>query len=336
MSLADYKGVFVFIEQRHGEVQTVSLELLGRGKQLADELGVTLTGLLVGNNVKGLSDNLIQHGADKVIVVEGPEYDIYSTEAYTQAVVEVINNKKPEIFLMGASTLGRDLGPRVSARLATGLVADCTSLDLSEDTKELMMTRPAFGGNLMATIMCPDHRPQIATVRPGVMEKLHTEVVRTGEVEDYKASLDTSKFKVKVLEVVKEEKEMVKIEDASILVSGGRGVGGADNFVKLEALADELDAVVSGSRVAIDSGWLPHDRQVGQTGKTVRPDLYFAIGISGSIQHVAGMEESEFIVAINKDKEAQIFNVADLGIVGDLNKILPVLTEELKKVKAAK
>ncbi len=334
MSLADYKGVFVFIEQRHGELQSVSLELLGRGRQLADELGVALTGLLLGNNVKGLTDDLIQHGADKVIVVDREELDIYSTEAYTQAAVEIINDKKPEIFLMGATTLGRDLGPRVSARLATGLTADCTSLDLSEDTKELMMTRPAFGGNLMATIMCPNHRPQIATVRPGVMETLHTDVVRTGEVQEYSVNLNTSKFKVKVLEVVKEEKELVKIEDANILVSGGRGVGGADNFVKLEELAEELDAVVSGSRAAIDSGWLPHDRQVGQTGKTVRPDLYFAMGISGAIQHVAGMEESEFIVAVNKDKEAQIFNVADLGIVGDLNKIIPLLTEELKKLKA--
>jgi len=334
MSLADYKGVFVFIEQRHGELQSVSLELLGRGRQLADELGVALTGLLLGNNVKGLTDDLIQHGADKVIVVDREELDIYSTEAYTQAAVEIINDKKPEIFLMGATTLGRDLGPRVSARLATGLTADCTSLDLSEDTKELMMTRPAFGGNLMATIMCPNHRPQIATVRPGVMETLHTDVVRTGEVEEYSVNLNTSKFKVKVLEVVKEEKELVKIEDANILVSGGRGVGGAENFVKLEALAEELDAVVSGSRAAIDSGWLPHDRQVGQTGKTVRPDLYFAMGISGAIQHVAGMEESELVVAVNKDKEAQIFNVADLGIVGDLNKIIPLLTEELKKLKA--
>ena len=336
MSLADYKGVFVYIEQRHGEVQTVSLELLGRGRHLADELGVELTGVLVGNNIKGLTDNIIQHGADKVIVADSEEYDIYSTEAYTQAVVEIINDKKPEIFLMGATTLGRDLGPRVSARLATGLVADCTSLDLSEDTKELMMTRPAFGGNLMATIMCPDHRPQIATVRPGVMEILHTEATRTGEVEDYAANLDTSKFKVKVLEVVKEEKELVKIEDATILVSGGRGVGNAENFSKLEDLATEVDAVVSGSRVAIDSGWLPADRQVGQTGKTVRPDLYFALGISGSIQHVAGMEESEYIIAVNKDKEAGIFNVADLGIVGDLHKIVPLLTEGLKKAKAEK
>ncbi len=334
MSLADYKGVFVYIEQRHGEVQTVSLELLGRGRGLADELGVELTGVLLGNNVKGLTDDLIQHGADKVIVVDREELDIYSTEAYTQAIVEIVNDKKPEILLVGATTLGRDLGPRISARLTTGLTADCTNLDLSEDTKELMMTRPAFGGNLMATIMCPDHRPQIATIRPGVMEILHSEVARSGDVEEYDVKLDTSKFKVKVLEVVKEEKELVKIEDATILVSGGRGVGNAENFSKLEAFADEVEGVVSGSRAAIDSGWLSHDRQVGQTGKTVRPDVYFAMGISGAIQHVAGMEESEYIIAVNKDKDAGIFNVADLGIVGDLHKIVPILTEELKKAKA--
>jgi electron transfer flavoprotein alpha subunit len=268
-------------------------------------------------------------------VVDEEELKFYDTEAYAQAFSSVIEDKKPEIVLVGATTIGRDLGPRVSARVVTGLTADCTKLEISEE-RELLMTRPAFGGNLMATIICPDHRPQMSTVRPGVMQKFQKDEVRTGEVEKFDVKFDKSKMKVKIIEIIKEEKEKIDITEANVLISGGRGVGSADNFKKLEGLAEEVGGTVSASRAIIDSGWIDHDRQVGQTGKTVRPDIYFALGISGAIQHVAGMEESEYIIAINKDKEAPIFNISDLGIVGDVSKIVPMITEEIKLLKSQK
>ena len=242
---------------------------------------------------------------------------------------------KPSSVLSGASTIGRDVGPRLSARLETGLTADCTKLEISEDG-ELMMTRPAFGGNLMATIMCTEHRPQMSTVRPGVMQKATRDASRKGNIETFTPSFDSSKFKVKLLEIVKNENDKLDITEAKILISGGRGVGTTENFKKLEDLALLLHAQVSSSRAMVDAGIMSHDRQVGQTGKTVRPDLYLACGISGAIQHLAGMEESELIIAINKDKFAPIFQVADLGIVGDVNKILPMLTERLRKELADK
>ena len=252
------------------------------------------------------------------------------TEQYTQAVCQAIVHYKPSVVLIGASTIGRDLGPRLSARLETGLTADCTKLEISEEG-ELMMTRPAFGGNLMATIMCTEHRPQMSTVRPGVMQKAGRDSNRKGDIENFEPQFETSKFRVKLLENVKNEHGKMDITEAKILISGGRGVGNAENFKKLEQLADILDAQVSSSRAMVDAGVMEHDRQVGQTGKTVRPDLYLACGISGAIQHLAGMEESDLIIAINKDKFAPIFQVADLGIVGDVNKILPLLTERLAK-----
>ena len=296
-----------------------------------------VTALLIGHNIKNLAQDLIKAGADKVLVVDKPELEVYDTEAYAQVLAATINAQKPEIVLFGATTLGRDLAPRVSSRISTGLTADCTKLELLKDKeRQLGMTRPAFGGNLMATIVSPDHRPQMATVRPGVMKKLPKSDDRTGEVEDFPVTLDTSKMKVKLLKVVKEGGNKVDISEAKILVSGGRGIGWAENFAALEAVAKEIGATVSASRAAVDAGYIDHDRQVGQTGKTVRPEVYFACGISGAIQHVAGMEESEYIVAINKDKDAPIFNVADLGIVGDANKIAPLLAEELKKAKDAK
>ena len=329
MNLSDYKGILVFAEQRDGVIQTVGLELIGKAKELAGVLNVPVTAALIGYNVGGLAKTLIEYGADKVVVVDQARLEVYDTEAYTQVFKAIIDAKKPEIVLFGATTLGRDLAPRVSSRMATGLTADCTKLEISEETKGLEMTRPAFGGNLMATIVCPDHRPQMSTVRPGV-------IGREGEVENFSVSLDTSKMKVKVVQIVKETANKVDISEAKILVSGGRGIGSAENFAALEAVAKEIGATVSASRAAVDAGYIDHDRQVGQTGKTVRPDIYFACGISGAIQHVAGMEESEYIVAINKDKDAPIFNVADLGIVGDANKIAPLLAEELKKAKDAK
>lgn len=296
-----------------------------------------VTAVLIGHDIKGLAQELVEYGADKVLVIDRPELKLFDTEAYTQVLKAVVDAEKPEIALFGATTLGRDLAPRVSSRVNTGLTADCTKLELLKDKeRQLGMTRPAFGGNLMATIVCPDHRPQMATVRPGVMKKIARVEGRKGEVVDFTVTLDTSKLKVKVLDVVKEGGNKVDISEAKILVSGGRGVGSKHNFELLDDLAAELGGIVSASRAQVDAGNMPHDRQVGQTGKTVRPEVYFALGISGAIQHVAGMEESEFIIAINKDRFAPIFSVADLGIVGDLHKVLPILTEEIRKYKATK
>ncbi|MGY0394189.1 MULTISPECIES: electron transfer flavoprotein subunit alpha/FixB family protein [unclassified Fusobacterium] len=336
MNLNDYRGILVFAEQRDGVLQNVGLELVGKAKELAQTLDVPVTAALIGYNVGKLADTLGEYGADKVIVVDQPKLELYDTEAYAQVFKAIIDAKKPEIVLFGATTLGRDLAPRVSSRMNTGLTADCTRLEVNAETRGLEMTRPAFGGNLMATIICPDHRPQMSTVRPGVMQKSPKEEGRRAEVENFSVTLDNSKMKVKVLQVVKETKNKVDISEAKILVSGGRGIGSAENFAALQSVATELGATVSASRAAVDAGFIEHDRQVGQTGKTVRPDIYFACGISGAIQHVAGMEESEYIVAINKDKEAPIFNIADLGIVGDANKIAVQLLEALKKAKESR
>lgn len=330
MNKADYKDVYVFIEQREGNVQSVALELLGKAKELAAALNEKVVALFPGYNISNQAQMLIEYGADKVICIDQPELKDYLTEQYKQALCQAIDEFKPSIVLLGATTIGRDLGPRLSAKVGTGLTADCTRLEISEE-RELMMTRPAFGGNLMATIMCTEHRPQMSTVRPGVMQKADRDASRKGEIIEFKPVFDASKFKVRILESVKENKDKVNITEAKILVSGGRGVGNAEGFKKLEKMANVLDAQVSSSRAMVDAGIMNHDRQVGQTGKTVRPDLYFAIGISGAIQHLAGMEESDYIIAINKDKYAPIFGVADLGIVGDMNKIVPLLTERLEK-----
>lgn len=330
MNKADYKDVYVFIEQREGNVQSVALELLGKAKELAAALNEKVVALFPGYNISNQAQMLIEYGADKVICIDQPELKDYLTEQYKQALCQAIDEFKPSIVLLGATTIGRDLGPRLSAKVGTGLTADCTRLEISEE-RELMMTRPAFGGNLMATIMCTEHRPQMSTVRPGVMQKADRDASRKGEIIEFKPVFDASKFKVRILESVKEDKDKINITEAKILVSGGRGVGNAEGFKKLEKMANVLDAQVSSSRAMVDAGIMDHDRQVGQTGKTVRPDLYFAIGISGAIQHLAGMEESDYIIAINKDKYAPIFGVADLGIVGDMNKIVPLLTERLEK-----
>lgn len=336
MNLSDYKGILVFAEQRDCVIQNVGLELIGEAKKLAAKLNVTVTAALIGYEVEGLAQNLIEYGADKVVVVDNELLKQYDTEAYAQALKAIIDNKKPEIVLLGATTLGRDLAPRVSSRLATGLTADCTKLEIDDETKVFGMTRPAFGGNLMATIVCPNHRPQMATVRPGVMQKLPKEEGNKGEIEVLPVTIDTSKIKVKILDVVKETAKKVDITEAKILVSGGRGLGSKENFKNLEAVASKIGATVSASRAAVDAGFIEQSRQVGQTGKTVRPNIYFACGISGAIQHMAGMEESEYIIAINKDKDAPMFGIADLGIVGDVNKVLPLLAEELAKAIEAK
>lgn len=335
MDKSAYKNVFVFCEQRNGDIQPVALELLGKAQELASALNEKVVGMLLGDGIRGEAQKLIEYGADEVICVDCPELKSYLTEQYSQVVYQMIEQYQPSIVLFGATTIGRDLAPRLSARLSTGLTADCTKLEISEEG-ELMMTRPAFGGNLMATIMCVEHRPQMSTVRPGVMQKRDRDANRKGNIIDFKPTFDTSKFKVKLLQEIRNEKDRVDITEAKILVSGGRGVGNKEGFAKLQRLADVLGAQVSSSRAMVDAGVMDHDRQVGQTGKTVRPDVYFACGISGAIQHLAGMEESELIIAINKDKFAPIFQVADLGIVGDVNKVIPLLTEKIEKILAEK
>ena len=345
-NLEAYKGVFVFAQQVDNVISNIAYELIGKGKELAKDLGVEVTAVLVGSDVKGLADQLAEYGADKVIVVDDPELKEYRTEPYTHAIASVIKEFKPEIFLIGATAIGRDLGPRVCARIHTGLTADCTKLDIGDfpmnpvpgrETKhnQLLMTRPAFGGNTIATIACPDFRPQMATVRPGVMQKAPKEAGKKAVVTEFNPGFTKNNKYVDILEVVKAVSNTVDIMDAKILVSGGRGVGSPENFKILDDLAEAIGGTVSCSRAVVDAGWKPKDLQVGQTGKTVRPNVYFAICISGAIQHLAGMEESDIIVAINKDESAPIFDVADYGVVGDLNKIVPMLTEKIKEAKAA-
>ncbi|MDD4830195.1 MAG: electron transfer flavoprotein subunit alpha/FixB family protein [Bacteroidales bacterium] len=333
MNKSEYKNVFVFAEQRDGNIQGVAFELLGKARDLANQLQEEVYAILLGGkDIEQKAESLIAFGADRVILATEKELEQYTTETYAQAICQIVNDYKPSILLLGATTIGRDLGPRLSARLTTGLTADCTKLEISEE-KELLMTRPAFGGNLMATIICSDHRPQMSTVRPGVMKAMEKDETRKGKIDRVTINFNKSKFKVRIIETVKEKSDMIDITEAKILVSGGRGVGTEKGFESMEELAKLLNAEVAASRAAVDAGLIDHDRQVGQTGKTVRPDLYFAFGISGAIQHIAGMEESEFIVAINKDRYAPIMQIADLGIVGDVRKIIPALTERLKGLK---
>ena len=348
MNLEEYKGVFVFAQQVDNKVDGIAYELLGEATRLAAPLNAKVTAVLVGSGIKNLADSLAEYGADRVIVVDDPELKDYRTEPYAHALASVINEFKPEIMLVGATAIGRDLGPTVSARVATGLTADCTMLEIGDfplvaipgkeseqKHNQLLMTRPAFGGNTIATIACPNNRPQMATVRPGVMQKIEPKKGAKAEVVEFNPGFTPNNRYVTIKEVVKAVNDVADIMDAKILVSGGRGVGSKENFKILEDLAEVLGGTVSCSRAVVDSGWKPKDLQVGQTGKTVRPNVYFAIGISGAIQHVAGMEESDIIIAINKDEDAPIFDVADYGIVGDLNKIVPELTAKLKAEIAA-
>lgn len=330
MDKNEYKNVYVFAEQRDGKVQNVAFELLGKARELADALGEKVVAILLGHNLTDQARECIEYGADTVLVADAPEFATYTTEPYAQAINQVIQERKPSIVLFGATTIGRDLGPRLSARVSTGLTADCTALEISEE-RDLLMTRPAFGGNLMATIVCKENRPQMSTVRPGVMRMSPRDAERKGEIENITINFNPAKFRVRVKEIVKESKNLIDITEAKVLVSGGRGVGSCGGFEKLRELAETVGAEVSASRAMVDAGLVDHARQVGQTGKTVRPDLYFALGISGAIQHLAGMEESDFIIAVNKDKYAPIFSVSDLGIVGDVNKIVPLLTARLRK-----
>ena len=346
MGLEEYKGVYIYAQQVDNKLSDIAFELVGKAKELAADLNTEVTAVLLGSNVKALATELGEYGADKVIVVDNPALETYRTEPYAQALVSVINEYKPEIMLVGATAIGRDLGPTVSARVKTGLTADCTKLEIGDfpinampgqeqKHNQLLMTRPAFGGNTIATIACPDNRPQMATVRPGVMQKLPKEAGRKARVIEYNPALEENNRYVEIMDIVKAVGNVENIMDAKVLVSGGRGVGSAENFEMLRDLASCFKGgMVSCSRAAVENGWLAQDYQVGQTGKTVRPQIYFAIGISGAIQHVAGMEESDLIIAINKDEDAPIFDVADYGLVGDLKKIVPQLTAALKEANA--
>lgn len=330
MGFENYEGIFIFVQQIDNEISGISYELLGKGKELAADLGTEVTAVLLGFRVDSLADQLAAYGADKVILVDDPALKVYTTEPYTHAMYSVIEEYKPEIVLYGATAIGRDLAPRVSARVHTGLTADCTKLEIDASNKNLRMTRPAFGGNIMATILCPNFRPQMATVRPGVMQKVAPNFNAKAFTEEFNLQFTPNDRYVEILDVIKKQSNKIDIQDAKILVSGGRGMGGPENIKLLNDLADVLGGEVSASRACVDANWVEKDIQVGQTGKTVRPNLYLACGISGAIQHLAGMEESDIIIAINKDESAPIFDVADFGIVGDATKILPILTEKLK------
>ena len=332
---AKTKDLWVFIETNEdGTAKNVGLELLTPGKRMADKQGGALVAVVIGEHVDAAVGAANAHGADRIIVVDGPEYAHYSTDAYTIALCTLVEKYGPTSMLIGATNNGRDLGPRVSCRLKTGLPADCTALDIDEESGNVAWTRPAFGGNLMATILCPDHRPQIGTVRPGVFKKCGL-VIGSAEIIKEDIRITQDQIRTQVLELIKEmDSEHVDLEGAEIIVSGGRGVGGPEGFAPVRALAKALGATVGASRAAVDSGWIAHAHQVGQTGKTVGPKLYIACGISGAIQHLAGMSGSDIVVAINKDPDAPIFDVADYGIVGNLFEVLPVLTEEILRAKA--
>ena len=372
---ADYKNVWVFCEQRQGKLMPTDFELISEGRKLADELGVKLCGLLLGNKVDGLVKELAGYGADQIILADHELLDVYTTDAYTKVICDAVEELKPEILLFGATNIGRDLGPRCAARLHTGLCADCTHLDVDmgiykdfleenstlpadrintliekhtvrvlgephDTSRDLKMTRPAFGGHLMASIICPRFRPAMATVRPGVMTKAPFDQARADAVEvvNFDVKLEASDIRQNVKEVVKAAKKLVDLVGADYIVSVGRGIGkDVEEGIRLgQELADELGGVLGGSRVAIDSGWLSADHQVGQTGKTVHPKVYIALGISGSIQHKAGMQNSELIIAVNKNPNAPIFEIADYGITGDLFKVTPLLIEAIRNAKAAK
>ena len=330
------KDLWVFVETKaDGSAKNVGLELLNPGRRLANQQGGALTAVIIGQNVGAAVEAAAAHDADKIIVVEGPEYENYSTDAYVNAMYHLVEKYGPTTLMIGATPNGRDFGPRLSCRLKTGLTADCTSLDIDEETGDIAWTRPAFGGNLMATILCSNTRPQIGTVRPGVFKKApetaaHAEIIR----EDYHVAPED--IRTELLRVIHDAaEEIVDLEGADIIVSGGRGVGGPEGFeTHIKPLAEALGATVGASRAAVDSGWISHAHQVGQTGKTVAPKLYIACGISGAIQHQAGMSGADCIVAVNKDPDAPIFEIAHYGIVGNLFEVLPLLTTEVIKLKA--
>ncbi len=330
VDITQYSGIWVFAEQRDGKLMPVVLELLGEARKLADGVGAEVSAVLCGENVEGLCADLFAYGADKIYLADAPELKNYTTDGYSKVIDEAIKKYKPEIVMYGATHIGRDLGPALAVKSGTGLTADCTQLELPAEDRQFRMTRPAFGGNLMATIMCPNHRPQMSTVRPGVMQKTENpQFGKTGEIVKLDVAFAEGDIRTKVLEIVKTAKDAVSLTDAKVIVAGGMGVGSAEGFKLLEQLADKLGGIVAGSRAAVDEGWIDKSRQIGQTGTTVKPQIYIACGISGAIQHIAGMQDSDYIIAINTNEAAPIFEVADYGMVGDLHKVIPELIAAL-------
>jgi electron transfer flavoprotein alpha subunit len=330
MTITDYKDVWIFAEQRNGALHSVSLELLGAGRKLADALGQKLVAVLLGNQAGALAGELVAHGADKVFYLESPVFEKFQDEPYAQALADLAQEHKPAIILGGATSVGRSFIPRVAARLRTGMTADCTGLEIDPEQKILLGTRPAYGGNIMATIICPDKRPQMATVRHKVMKPLAKDPARQGEVVEKKIDAAHLQLRAKVVNTVKEVEETCNLNEADIIVTGGRGVGSKENFSLVRELAGAIGGAVGASRAAVDAGWMPYSHQVGQTGKTVCPKLYFALGVSGAIQHLAGMQSSDVIIAVNSNPDAEIFKVATYGIVGDLHEVVPELIKQFK------
>ena len=329
--IKDYKGIWIFIEQKNGKVQSVAYELLGKARELAGKLNCDVSGVLIGNKLDDQLDELIWHGADNIYLVEAPEIFNFQDEPYTNILVKLVQKYKPEILLCPATSIGRSLISRVAIKIKAGLTADCTGLDIDPEKKILLQTRPAFGGNIMATIISPNYRPQMATVRHKVMQPITPDKKRKGKIIRESFDLCVYASRTKLLDIVEEVETLVNISEADIIVSGGRGMGGRDNFKILEELAHVLGAAVGSSRAAVDSAWIAYSHQVGQTGRTVAPKIYFACGISGQIQHLVGMQSSKIIVAINKDPDAPIFKVSTYGIVGDLFQIIPALTKQFKE-----
>ncbi len=334
-NLDDWQGIMVYAEYRRGELAPVSLELLGVARTLAEKRNLTVSAVLIGYDTGDTADTLIAHGADKVYLVDHQELELFSEEKYTRVLIDQINIYKPEIVLAGATAIGRSFVPAVAADLNAGLTADCTALELREEDGVLLQTRPAFGGNIMATIVCPGHRPQMATVRPKVMNAMEPDSGRKGEIISIEPTAANLEAKLEVLETVVSDEVNVNIQESDILVSGGRGLESEKGFELIKQLADAMGGSVSASRAVVDAGWIPYPHQVGQTGKTVAPQLYIACGISGAVQHVAGMQSSETIVAINRDKNAPIFDVADYGLVGDINEIIPKLIRKIEEKRGA-
>jgi electron transfer flavoprotein alpha subunit len=339
MDVSLFKGIYVFVEHENQTTSKVSLELLGKARELANEYlkqgkNQSVTAILIGHDMGNIADELIYCGADHVIIVKDEPFAMYRTDIYTKAIVQIVSEKKPEILLFGATPQGRDLAPRVANRLRTGLTADCTALEICPDEGILLQTLPAFGSNIMATIVCPDHRPQMATVRPGVMKPSARDPQKTGTREVMTVKLDEKDFNIRILSIDASPKQHAKLEEAKIIVAGGHGVNNPEGFKILEALSVELGAELGGSRAAVDAGWIDHDHQIGQTGKTVKPDLYIACGISGSLQHLAGMSQSKFVISINTDRKAPIVAASDVTFLGDMFQIVPLLTDKIREYKA--
>ncbi len=334
INLNDYHDIWIIGEQREGKIHPVTIELIGEAKKLAGKINKKVVAVIAGYEIDAEVNKLLYYGVDRIIYISNPLLKTFSTDGYSISIANLILERKPEIVLVGATSIGRDIGPRIAAKVGTGLVADCTMLDIDQEDGKLLQTRPAFGGNLMATIICPKNRPQMATVRPGVMEKAAHIDNPSGAVEVADTNITEADIAAKVVKIEKGSKKSVDLTEAKIIVSGGRGVKGPEGFELIRNLAEKLGGEVGASRACVDSGWIDSMHQIGQTGTTVRPEIYFACGISGAIQHLAGMGDSKYIVAINTDPTAPIFKVCDFGIVGDLKEVIPAMIKEVEKNKS--